>query len=106
MNGNGTPHCPMDSINPSNNMPLSSNEQEFDQKQNLSKNRELSTIPTAEADKNWIYPSEQMFFNAMKKKNWNPNEADMKVVVPIHNAVNEQSWKRILEWESNSKYPS
>jgi cytochrome c heme-lyase len=41
-----------------------------------------------------------MFFNAMKRKNWNPDEKDMHTVVPIHNAVNEQAWKKILEWES------
>ncbi|KAJ1677296.1 Cytochrome c1 heme lyase [Spiromyces aspiralis] len=41
-----------------------------------------------------------MFFNAMKRKDWsNVNEADMKYVVPIHNAVNEMAWKKILEWE-------
>ncbi|KAF9107781.1 Cytochrome c1 heme lyase [Mortierella sp. GBA35] len=47
----------------------------------------------------WIYPSEQMFFNAMKRKNWNPREEDMKFVVPIHNMVNEMAWKHILRWE-------
>ncbi|KAJ1962739.1 Cytochrome c1 heme lyase [Dipsacomyces acuminosporus] len=47
----------------------------------------------------WIYPSEQMFFNAMKRKNWSPHEEDMRSVVPIHNAVNEMCWARILEWE-------
>ena len=41
-----------------------------------------------------------MFFNAMKRKSWNPSEKDMGVVVPIHNAVNEQSWRKILEWEN------
>ena len=39
----------------------------------------------------------------MKKKNWNPKEEDMQYVVPIHNAVNEQSWQKILEWESIEK---
>ncbi|PVZ99806.1 hypothetical protein BB558_000930 [Smittium angustum] len=52
------------------------------------------------SDDVWIYPSEQMFFNAMKRKNWNANEEDMKVIVPMHNAVNEMCWKKILEWES------
>lgn len=36
----------------------------------------------------------------MKRKNQNPQVADMDVVVPIHNAVNEQAWKQILDWES------
>ncbi|KAJ1985304.1 Cytochrome c1 heme lyase [Dimargaris verticillata] len=47
----------------------------------------------------WVYPSEQMFYNAMKRKNWQPNERDMKSVVEIHNQVNEVAWKKVLEWE-------
>ncbi|KAI9674380.1 MAG: Cytochrome c1 heme lyase [Trizodia sp. TS-e1964] len=48
---------------------------------------------------NWIYPSEQMFFNAMKRKNFAPQAADMKAIVPIHNAVNERAWMEIKQWE-------
>ncbi|WWC70444.1 uncharacterized protein I206_104395 [Kwoniella pini CBS 10737] len=51
-------------------------------------------------DGKWIYPSEQQFFNAMIRKNHNPNLKDMKTVVPIHNAVNEKAWEEILFWES------
>jgi cytochrome c heme-lyase len=29
-----------------------------------------------------------------------PKAHDMKVVVPIHNAVNEQTWAKILQWEA------
>ena len=67
----------------------------------LDTNRVVSSIPMAEGSesKNWIYPSEQMFFDAMRRKNWDPNEVDMKTVVPIHNAVNERAWAQILEWE-------
>ncbi|KAK3820742.1 MAG: cytochrome c/c1 heme-lyase [Linnemannia elongata] len=55
--------------------------------------------PDSDQGEVWIYPSEQMFFNAMKRKNWNPREEDMKFVVPIHNMVNEMAWKHILRWE-------
>ncbi|KAM3078384.1 Cytochrome c1 heme lyase [Clarireedia jacksonii] len=48
---------------------------------------------------NWIYPSEKMFFDAMKRKGYNSDEKDMKTIVPIHNAVNERAWKEIREWE-------
>jgi cytochrome c heme-lyase len=87
----------------------------------LGTEREVSTIPRAVpeqvatkavapanneqetgADKssgNWIYPSEQMFFNAMKRKNFDPDATDMKAIVPIHNAVNERAWKEIKAWE-------
>lgn len=30
-----------------------------------------------------------------------PQARDMRVVVPIHNAVNEQTWAKILEWEAS-----
>jgi cytochrome c heme-lyase len=76
----------------------------------LETSRETSSIPIAEGagdSKFWIYPSEQMFFDAMRRKNWDPKEVDMKTVVPIHNAVNERAWSQILEWEKEtgaSKY--
>ncbi|KAI0384873.1 cytochrome c and c1 heme-lyase [Hypomontagnella monticulosa] len=51
------------------------------------------------ASGNWIYPSEKMFFEAMKRKGHDPQAADMRTVVPIHNAVNERAWAEIKEWE-------
>ncbi|KKF95842.1 putative cytochrome c1 heme lyase [Ceratocystis platani] len=48
---------------------------------------------------NWIYPSEKMFFDAMKRKGHDARAADMRTVVPIHNAVNERAWQEIKEWE-------
>jgi cytochrome c heme-lyase len=48
---------------------------------------------------NWIYPSEKMFFDAMRRKGHDATSSDMKTVVPIHNAVNERAWKEIREWE-------
>lgn len=48
---------------------------------------------------NWIYPSEKMFFDAMRRKKYQPRATDMAAIVPIHNAVNEQAWKEIKEWE-------
>lgn len=57
---------------------------------------------------NWIYPSEKMFFEAMKRKGHKGEAADMRTIVPIHNAVNERAWKQIKEWErpwgSDEKY--
>ncbi len=57
---------------------------------------------------NWIYPSEKMFFEAMKRKGYKSEAEDMKTIVPIHNAVNERAWKEIREWErpygSEQKY--
>ncbi|PWN37420.1 cytochrome c and c1 heme-lyase [Meira miltonrushii] len=48
---------------------------------------------------NWVYPSPAQFYSAMARKNHNPQEQDMNVVVPIHNAVNERAWQQILQWE-------
>ncbi|KAF1814515.1 cytochrome c and c1 heme-lyase [Eremomyces bilateralis CBS 781.70] len=84
----------------------------------LGSTREVSTIPRGESspsqgsypsnheiesgiDKSgkWIYPSEKMFFDAMKRKEHDPRAEDMRAVVPIHNAVNERAWKEIIAWE-------
>ena len=85
----------------------------------LGEDREISTIPRASpvdnsegakpanSEKetgvsesgNWIYPSEKMFFEAMRRKGYHSEAKDMKTVVPIHNAVNERAWKEIKEWE-------
>lgn len=65
----------------------------------LSEQREISSIPRTNVDSNWVYPSEKQFFNAMLRKNWTPEEKDMKTVVPLHNLVNEVTWKYILNWE-------
>lgn len=40
-----------------------------------------------------------MFFEAMRRKQYTPKEKEMKSVVPLHNAVNEQTWRQILDWE-------
>lgn len=48
---------------------------------------------------NWVYPSEKMFFEAMRRKGHATQAADMKTVVPIHNAVNERAWHEIRTWE-------
>ncbi|KAM0715500.1 hypothetical protein Q7P37_008998 [Cladosporium fusiforme] len=52
-----------------------------------------------EASGNWIYPSQEMFFNAMKRKGHEAQAQDMSSVVPIHNAVNERAWTEIKKWE-------
>ena len=66
----------------------------------LETERVISSIPMADGSgKHWVYPSEQMFFDAMRRKNWAAKEVDMRTVVPIHNAVNERAWAQILEWE-------
>lgn len=85
----------------------------------LGEHREISSIPRAAttgpsacpsnaeqetgadtATGNWVYPSEKQFYEAMKRKGHDgASAADMKTVVPIHNAVNERAWAEILRWE-------
>lgn len=66
----------------------------------LSTERETSSIPRASTPgKNWVYPSQQQFFDAMKRKNFDPDAKDMQTVIPIHNAVNERAWMEIMKWE-------
>jgi len=36
----------------------------------------------------------------MARKNHNPQASDMKVIVPIHNAVNERAWAEVMKWEA------
>lgn len=71
----------------------------------LPTNRQVSSIPRAGKDENWVYPSEQMFWNAMLRKGWrwqkeDINQADMQNIIKIHNANNEQAWLEVLKWEA------
>jgi hypothetical protein len=78
------------------------------QKTHLSTVRTVSTIPKGEfspehqpKDKEkWVYPSEQQYYNAMKRKGYNPSERDVPSVLYIHNVVNEQGWSKVKEWEA------
>uniref|UniRef100_F6T2R4 Holocytochrome c-type synthase n=3 Tax=Xenopus tropicalis TaxID=8364 RepID=F6T2R4_XENTR len=102
--------CPMrsgvkDDIDPSNMMPPPNQTPATDQPFSLSLAREESTIPRSSTDKNWVYPSEQMFWNAMLRKGWRWKEDDLKPedmtnIIRIHNKNNEQAWSEILKWEA------
>jgi cytochrome c heme-lyase len=61
----------------------------------LNQDRQESSIPKKDST-NWIYPSEEQFYQAMLRKN--KRIGDVKQVVKIHNTVNERVWKEILEW--------
>ncbi|KAH9260764.1 hypothetical protein BASA81_001231 [Batrachochytrium salamandrivorans] len=98
-------------IDPNNNMPKIPEMQTWPgQKQDLNKTRATSTIPkgaftpphqeNVKEGEAWVYPSEQQFFNAMKRKGFDAKEEDMVTVVAIHNAVNERTWREVLKWET------
>ena len=98
------------SVNSSNMMPNPNQMRASNQSGKLSKERVSSSIPISErnldlpehqrdATGTWKYPSEQMFYNAILRKGWTPEERDMSNVIAIHNAVNERCWQEVLKWE-------
>lgn len=98
-------------LDPRNNMPLEPEQQAGGQRFPLSTHRVESVIPKGDhtpthqkavaADSaSWMYPSESMFFNAMKRKGWQPREEDMRVVLQIHNAVNDKAWSEVMRYEA------
>eukprot|EP00158_Paraphelidium_tribonemae_P005611 Partr_v1_DN27432_c0_g1_i1_m71651 putative heme lyase len=99
----GCPVKPGESnLQPHNNIPILSQSPSEGQKYQLPTDRQVSTIPRANdsvEDEKWVYPSQQQFYNALKRKNHETYEEDVASIVSIHNDVNERSWQEILRWE-------
>ncbi|KAJ3241150.1 holocytochrome c synthase [Chytriomyces hyalinus] len=95
------PPVPFQGLNPLNNIPLGINDGMAEgQKEPLSLEREISSIPRADgSNSNWDYPSPQAFYNALKRKGWETNEGDVPTMVAIHNFLNEACWGEIQKWE-------
>ncbi|XP_033841659.1 holocytochrome c-type synthase-like isoform X1 [Periophthalmus magnuspinnatus] len=92
-------------IDPANMMPPPNQVPAPDQPFSLSVAREESNIPRHGTENKWVYPSEQMFWNAMLRKGWRWKEDDlaqddMTNIIKIHNRNNEQAWEEILKWEA------
>lgn len=114
-------------------MPPANQQPAPDQPFSLPTNRQVSTIPRAMPDGStefWVYPSQQMFWNAMLRKGWrwkdeDIKQKDMEDIIKIHNANNEQviisltichsiciifffynsyytfkAWQEVLKWEA------
>eukprot|EP00923_Selenidium_pygospionis_P034894 GHVN01060701.1.p1 GENE.GHVN01060701.1~~GHVN01060701.1.p1 ORF type:complete len:248 (+),score=65.78 GHVN01060701.1:152-895(+) len=62
--------------------------------------RVSSSITRATTDKPWEYPSESQFTSSVGMKGYQASDEDLKLALKIHNLVNEETWKRILEYES------
>ncbi|KAL3313481.1 hypothetical protein Ciccas_007925 [Cichlidogyrus casuarinus] len=107
--------CPMHSnnqqvetkIDPTNMMPPPNQMPSPGQPFKLSTERQRSSIPKADVanGEKWEYPSAQMFWNAMIKKNWKWHEDDvsanvMNEIIKIHNINNEAAWFEVLKWEA------
>lgn len=105
--------CPVnhgkDDVNPLNMMGPANQNPSPGQPFPLSTNRQVSTIPKAVVKEGeapfWVYPSPQMFWNAMLRKGWrwkdeDIQQKDMDDIIKIHNANNEQAWREVLKWEA------
>lgn len=89
-------------LDPTNNMPIEANQRPAPgQTVPLPTVRETSTIPKGGTESTWVYPSPQMFYNALvrKGKAEDVTEADMEAVVSVHNSMNERAWQTVAQWE-------
>ena len=93
-------------INPSNMMPPPNQRPSPDQPFPLATDRQKSTIPKVSANgETWVYPSQQMFWNAMLRKGWRWKDEEgitpktMEHIIHIHNNNNEAAWQEVLKWE-------
>jgi hypothetical protein len=90
-------------IDPTNNMPSVANQLPAPmQNEELSTERVKSSIPKGGTDAGtWTYPSPQMFYNSLARKNklGDTEESDIESVVAIHNNMNEKTWAKVMEWE-------
>jgi len=92
-------------IDPRNMMPPPNQTPSQDQPFHLSTDRQSSSIPKDGTDGTWLYPSEQMFWNAMIRKGWrwkneDPDPEQMHSIIKIHNRNNEEAWQEVLKWEA------
>ena len=91
-------------IDPTNQMPSTANQRPApNQHAPLPTQRVASTIPKGGTeDQTWLYPSPQMFWNALVRKNKTEgaSEQDMETVVAVHNNMNENTWRQVLAWEA------
>jgi cytochrome c heme-lyase len=89
-------------IDPQNMMPVQPNQMPAEgQVLALSTDRVESSIPQADGTTRWVYPSAQMFYNALRRKGKTTGEEEehMDAVIAIHNNMNERTWNEVLEWE-------
>ena len=92
-------------IDPNNMMPFNpKQEPNEDQRYPLPQDRVQSTIPKGGTEGTWLYPSEQMFYNALKRKEKGDDvhEGDVRAIVSIHNNMNERAWAQVEHYEKVS----
>ncbi len=87
--------CPLGYGSPENSKELLEKAAKVDIPDNtcMSSDREVSSIPSR--DGKWSYPSPVQFYRNATAKGHQLDPDDMNTVVSIHNAVNEETWRRI-----------
>ena len=78
-------------LDPNNNMPVTPTQLPWPgQSKPLSTERAVSTIPKGGTNgATWVFPSPQMFFNALKRKGKGDDvvEEDMEHIISVHNGA-------------------
>jgi cytochrome c heme-lyase len=89
-------------IDPTNMMPPPNQSLAPGQTMPLPVERVVSSIPKGGTSGTWLYPSPQMFYNSLVRKNKadGVDVPDVNIVVAIHNEMNERTWAQLKEWEA------
>jgi cytochrome c heme-lyase len=92
-------------IDPTNMMPPPNQSLAPGQVEPLPVERVSSSIPKGGTEGTWLYPSPQMFYNSLVRKNKadGVEVKDVNMVVAIHNEMNERTWSQLKEWEADHK---
>jgi cytochrome c heme-lyase len=92
--------CPLGYGSPENSAELAAKAAKVELPANstMSQERETSSIPSR--DGKWMYPSPVQFYKNSVAKGHELDPNDMNTVVSIHNAVNEETWRRIVKIEN------
>jgi len=92
-------------IDPNNMMPAPNQSPAPGQSEPLPIERVKSSIPKGGTEGTWLYPSPQMFYNSLVRKNKadGVEVQDVNMVVAIHNEMNERTWQLLKEWEDGHK---
>lgn len=102
-----TSECPMKhkdgntGINPLNNMPNADTLQVANDPaaRVLSTEREASTIPRADTETTWQYPSPRMFYAALQRKGKGVPVESIDAMLDVHNSLNEAVWEQLVAAE-------
>jgi len=88
-------------LNPLNYMfPDLSNAPAPNQSIKLPTSREESSIPRADANENWEYPSPQQMYHALLRKGYQDTDITaVEEMVAVHNFLNEGAWAEVVGWE-------